>query len=279
MYNTEEIPPKDELRLAKTTTRTIAETDLYRPVYNYLVKQGYTVRSEVINCDLAAVRGDELIIIELKRTASIALLAQAVQRQKITDSVYVAIPRPADKRRWMTQSKGLQLVLKRLEIGLILVSVNSRRPAVEIISHPSPADRRKRKSAHRAIIREISRRSADFNEGGSSRRKIVTAYRENAIQIASILSELGPLTPRALRALGTGEKTLSILSRNVYSWFERVSRGLYALSPGGRSELDTYRELAEYYRRQLDTTEAPPSPCDLQQEPVTPAAGPAERSL
>ena len=30
------------------------ETDLYRPVHDYLVKQGYTVRSEVRHCDIAA---------------------------------------------------------------------------------------------------------------------------------------------------------------------------------------------------------------------------------
>lgn len=235
----------------KQSKQSILETDLYRPVYNYLVKQDYTVRSEVHNCDIAAIKGDELIIIEMKRALNITLLAQAVQRQKITDSVYVAIPRPPDKRKWMAQSKAVQALLKRLEIGLILVSLKRGRPPVEIIFHPTPVQRRKQKHVHRAIIQEIERRSADFNQGGSTRRKLVTAYRENAIQIACFLTERGPLSPKELRALGTGEKTLSILSRNVYSWFERVSRGLYTLSSQGKTELGNYPELVGCFLRAL----------------------------
>lgn len=234
--------------MAKTSKQTLTETDLYRPVYNYLAKQGYTVRSEVINCDIAAVKGDDLIIIELKRSLNVTLLVQAVERQKITDSVYVAVPRPANKRTWMAQSRGAQHLLRRLELGLILVSPKGGRTPVEVICHPLPFQRRKRKNIKRAVLHEIERRSGDFNEGGSCRRKIITAYRENAIQIACYLVDIGPLQPRKLRALGTGEKTLSILSSNVYSWFERVDRGLYAVSSKGMVELEQYSELVKYYR-------------------------------
>ena len=270
--------------------KTISETDLYRPVHDYLVRQGYTVRAEVKSCDIAAVRGDDLIVIELKRAINITLLAQAVERQKITDSVYVAVPRPSNMRRWNGQTKSLQALLRRLEIGLILVSTSlskppvsrdlseaqrngspetsrrpspvsrdlsgaerngnpetARKPLVQILFHPLPPERRKRKSAHRAVLTEINGRSADFNEGGSCRRKLVTAYRENAIQIACCLRERGPLSPKDLRALGTGEKTLSILYTNVYSWFDRVGRGLYALSAKGREEMGAYGELVEHY--------------------------------
>ena len=90
-------------------------------------------------------------------------------------------------------------------------------------------------------------RSGDFNEGGSTRRKLVTAYRENAIHIACCLFDCGPMSPKALRGLGTGERTLSILYTNVYSWFEAVDKGLYALSPKGREELEAYGELVERY--------------------------------
>ncbi len=125
--------------MASPTPRTIAETDLYRPVYDYLVQQGFTVRGEVHHCDIAAVKGEELIIIELKRGLSLTLLAQAVQRQRLTDSVYVAIPRPANKRKWMAQSEGVQRVLRRLELGLLLVALTPGKPSVEVILHPLPA--------------------------------------------------------------------------------------------------------------------------------------------
>ncbi|MCE5199151.1 MAG: DUF2161 family putative PD-(D/E)XK-type phosphodiesterase [Armatimonadota bacterium] len=236
--------------MAKAQTHISAETDLYRPVHDYLVDQGYTVRSEVKNCDIAAIRGDDLIIIELKRTLSLALIAQAVRRQEITNSVYVAVPRPHNRKRWDGQSRDVRALLRRLEIGLILVGSKRCKRPVDIVFHPLPAERRKRKHKHTAVIQEIERRSADFNEGGSCRRKLVTAYRENAVQIACCLAELGQQSPKQLRTLGTGEKTLSILYRNVYGWFQRVDKGIYAISPKGIQDLAQYPELVNYYKKQ-----------------------------
>jgi len=229
----------------------MAETDLYRPVADYLKQQGYTVRGEVAHCDIAAVKDEELIVIELKRGLSLALLAQAVQRQKITESVYLAIPRPANKQRWLAQTQEVQHLLRRLELGLLLVSLTPGKPAVEVILHPVPCERRQRKKVRRAVLQEIERRSRDLNQGGSCRRKLVTAYRENAIHIACCLDALGPCSPRALRACGTGAKTLSILYRNVYAWFERSGRGLYVLSDQGKAELAQYPELTAHYREKI----------------------------
>ena len=56
------------------------------------------------------------------------------------------------------------------------------------------------------------------------------------------------MSPRQLRALGAGSRTLSILSRNVYGWFSRVARGLYAVTPKGREVLSKYPELVRHYR-------------------------------
>ena len=125
-------------------SKRLAETDLYRPIYEHLVAQGYTVRSEVEHCDITATRHDELVVIELKRSFGTNLLVQATQRQKVADSVYVALPRPDE---W-NQAWGRKLhLLKRLELGLILVSFDSGEPVVEVVFHPVPFDRRQRKSA------------------------------------------------------------------------------------------------------------------------------------
>ena len=83
------------------------ETDLYRPVHDYLVEQGYAVQGEVRKCDVAAVKGDELVIVELKLRLNAEVLAQAAMRQQITDSVYVAVPRPKSLRSWRARTKGL----------------------------------------------------------------------------------------------------------------------------------------------------------------------------
>jgi len=248
----------------KRPKKKLAESDLYPPIRALLLAQGYTVRGEVLDCDVAAVRpapegGDgkeELVIVEIKLSLSLDLLIQAARRQRITDAVYVAVPRPP-KGIWTRRWRGIKHLLRRLELGLILVSFSSKKPPVEIVAHPVPFSRQKRKSKRRAVLREIAGRSGDFNRGGSAGRKLVTAYREQAIRIACVLERYGPLAPRQLRALGTGEKTLAILYNNVYEWFERLDRGLYGLRPGGRAALGEWPALVGRVRKSLAKIEVP----------------------
>jgi len=229
-----------------------SERELYGPVRDYLVARGYVVRGEVKGCDLTATRGDDLLAVEFKREFNTALLIQAAQRQRAADSVYVAVPRPPEglrTKRW----RGICHLLRRLELGLLLVNPGGPRPAVEIAFHPLPYERKRLKKAKRAILDEMSGRSGDFNEGGSVRRRLITAYRENAIHIACCLAECGPLSPKTLRAMGMGPKTLSILAGNFYGWFERVERGVYRLTARGGEDLMAYPELADHYRRRIQT--------------------------
>ena len=243
--------------MARKTRTKPAETDLYPLLHSHLTTQGYTVRGEVKHCDIAAVKGDELIVIEMKLALNVALVAQGVRRQLMTDSVYLAVPRAPNHGKWMRQMRGVFRVLRRLELGLILVSLKPGKPPVEVVFHPLPFERRRRRSARRAILAEIGGRSGDFNLGGSARRPLVTAYRENAIQIACYLADSGQMQPRQLRALGAGPKTLAILSRNVYGWFSRVERGVYAITPKGREAQALYPELVRHFRT-LPTTQGRP---------------------
>jgi hypothetical protein len=240
------MPPKKKAKLR--------ETDLYAPIRAYLEEQGYTVRSEVLDCDVAAVKDDELILIELKVSLTLGLLVQATRRQRASDSVYVALPDPATTK-WTLKWKDAKHLLRRLELGLILVDVGAKKPKVEIAFHPEPLEKRKQPKKRRAILREVAGRSGDYNEGGSTRRKILTAYRESAIQIACYLDALGPSTPRQLRTLGASPKTGTILYHNVYGWFERVDRGVYALVEAGRADLDSYPKLTALYRERLDAAQ------------------------
>jgi|TARA_Y100000310_G_scaffold244873_1_gene249774 hypothetical protein len=227
-----------------TTKLPLRETDLYQPVKDYLIQNGYTVRSEVVNCDITAIKDDDLIVIELKRSANIQLLIQATERQRITDSVYVAIPTPKTKgSRW----RGIKRVLRMLEVGLMVVSFDSRKPKVKVMFDPLPYGRKKQKRRRRAVLREIAERSGDYNTAGSTGQKVITAYRENAIHIACCLDRFGPLSPKRLRALGTGDKTLGILANNYYGWFQRIDRGVYELTANGRNGLTDYPHLSERY--------------------------------
>lgn len=233
----------------------ISETDLYEPIRQYLIGQGYTVRGEVRHCDVAARKGEDLIVIEMKCAMNIPLLIQATQRQKITDSVYVALPRSKEglySKRW----KQIKHLLKRLELGLIVVSLDSVNPSIDILFHPLPLARKKNRNKKRAILSEMEGRSDDLNQGGSVRRKLLTAYRENALFIACCLEKFGPLRPVQLRKLGTGPKTQSILYHNHYGWFDRIGEGLYTLKPSASPELEKFPEIVAHYRKQIE--KAPP---------------------
>ncbi len=234
--------------------RAIRETDLYDPIARLFTEQGYTVRGEVKDCDLVGVKDGELVVVELKRNFTVHLLAQAADRQRMTDSVYVALPRPQESpysKRW----KRIQHLLRRLEVGLIFVSFTTVEPRVQIVFHPTPFTRVKPKKKRRALLQEVAERSGDYNQGGSTGRKLMTAYREHAIRIACYLEALGPCSPKRLRELGASPKTGPILYNNVYEWFERVDRGVYGLKASGREALAGYEDLAEQFRRDLAAQE------------------------
>ena len=234
--------------MALSPALPLVETDLYGPIRDYLVANGYAVQAEVKHCDVTARKGDDLIIVEMKLRCSLDLLIQATKRQRITDSVYVAIAKPAgwgSNRRFL----GVKRVLRQLELGLILVSFGGPGPTVEIEFHPLPYRRQKRKSARRAVIKEMEQRSGDYNVGGGSRRKQMTAWREVAVHIACCLERFGTLAPRQLRALGTGPKTQSVLGSELsYGWFTRVAPGLYDITAKAKAELADWPEVATYYR-------------------------------
>ena len=217
----------------------VLETDLYPPVKNWLEKNGYQVFGEVGGCDVAARRGDELVLIELKLAINLELLLQLARRQEASESVYAAVPAPKamNGKRW----RELIRLLKRLEVGLIVVFLESPAKRVELLFHPIRQERRLSRAKSRAILKEMNGRSADLNLGGSTRKKIMTAYREQALLTADLLDRIKVGSPKDLRAAGACEKAGSILGANHYGWFERVSRGQYALTEAGRSALLEYR--------------------------------------
>ena len=237
-------------------TKKLQEKDLFKPIQTIFELESYEVYGEVKDCDMVAIKGDELVVIELKLTLSVDLLIQAAKRQRLTDKVYIAIPKPKHRltsRRWTDKCH----LIRRLELGLIVVSSPGKRAKAEVIFHPTLFNRRKsmgqNKVKRAAILKEIKGRSANFNVGGSNRTKIMTAYKESCIQIACYLSEFGPLSPKNLIEMGTGDKTSSILIKNYYGWFERIKRGIYVISEKGRKEIKEYPELLNFYLNDINT--------------------------
>ena len=62
----------------------------------------------------------------------------------------------------------------------------------------------------------------------------MTAYRQQALACAAALSR-SPARPRDLKP--DMPDAPKILLDNVYAWFVRVERGVYALSEGGKAAL------------------------------------------
>ncbi len=232
------------------TKKKSLETDLYEPLRNWLEEAGYVVRSEVKGCDIAAVRGEELIIVELKQRVSMDLLLQAVRRQQACDSVYVAVPSSREMARFK-RWRRIQSLLRRLELGLIVVYLKSTPVRVEVVFHPAPFQRRKRGAERRAVLQEMAGRSLELNRGGSTRQPLGTAYREASLTIACALELWGPQSPKALRTRGTDPKTQSILYSNVYGWFERVDYAMYALTSKGAEGIAVYGGLCDHLKKRL----------------------------
>lgn len=235
----------------------INETALFDPVCRFLTDKGYTVNGEVKHCDITAVKGQELLAVELKNGFNATLLIQAAKRQRVANAVYIAIPMPKEgifSRKW----KDICYLVRRLELGLLVVTFLKSGPRVDVVLNPEPFDqeRSKRSSSKKrnGIITEINGRHGNFNTGGSTRCKIMTAYKENAIQIACYLQKYGPLSLGQLKELGTGAKTGSILQKNFYGWFERVSKGFYQITSEGARALSDYPELIDYYSKILSNS-------------------------
>lgn len=220
------------------------ETDLYEPVKSFLQGQGYEVKSEVTDCDLVAVRGtDPVVIVELKLSLSLDLLMQGIERQRITDAVYVAVPAGKGKA-WKTRAKGVTKICKRLGLGLISIRFDDARGMVIVHTDPGAHKTHKLSKRKSALLLEFQRRVGDPNTGGQSRRAIMTAYRQDALRIAEAL-QAGPSAPAMLAKTLNIAKAPSILQKNYYGWFVRVERGVYSIGPEGKVALETYRDVVE----------------------------------
>jgi len=233
------------------------ETELYEPIKCFYEARGYTVKGEVRHCDLVAVSPDQqdIVIVEFKKTFNLALLLQGVDRMQSSEQVYLAVERNRNKKGAVNQRWGeLTRLCKRLGLGLLTVTFyKTKKPVVEVLCESAaathymeaPVSKPARVSSRRKnrLLQEFKERSGDYNVGGSTKRKLVTAYREKALHLAQCLREHGQLSPRALRELCGYSTTATMLQHNYYGWFDRASRGIYQLTPAGHAALEEYANV------------------------------------
>lgn len=217
----------------------MAEIELYAPVKQFLEAQGYAVKGEIGRCDLVAVRGEEPpVVVELKERLTLTLLLQAVDRMALTDTVYIAFRAgKGQSATWRTHRKQVRALARRLGLGLLVVNLQGR---VEPVLDPGPYRPRVNARRRARLLKEFAERVGDPEIGGSPARARLTAYRQDALRCARLLAETGPLRVGEIRAQAAVERAGSILADNHYGWFERVTRGTYALSPRGAQELPVW---------------------------------------
>jgi hypothetical protein len=220
--------------LAAEPPANAGETALYLPIKRFLEAQGFEVKGEIGGCDIVALKEGEpplLVVTELKLSFTLELVLQGIDRAASCDEVWLAV-RASAKGRGRESDGRVKKLCRMLGFGLLLVSPTGRvDPLVEPVAWKPRANAKRRAR----LVREHRRRAGDPTLGGSTTRAPrMTAYRQQALACAEALV-CGPSRPKDLRS--QAPDAAAILRSNYYGWFERVERGVYALTEEGRAAL------------------------------------------
>jgi hypothetical protein len=219
------------------------------------------VKGEIKHCDVVATKQANeneasLVIVELKLTFSLELLLQGINRQSLSDNVYLAIcapSTPAKKKNWRSKQPDYIKLCRKLGLGLMLVvldeqsaksvdSQSSVKEQVKILLDPGAYKPRKSSSRQSVLLKEFNAREGDPNLGGINKTKIITAYRQNALKCAEQLHIHSTLSLKQLRETTNIENAASIMQKNHYGWFDRVEKGIYKLNTSAEKPLLRYLE-------------------------------------
>lgn len=252
------------------------ESELYAPLKQFFEQRGYSIKGEVRFCDLVGMKdgSDVPLVVEIKKTFTLALLLQGLDRQKLTPNVYVAVEKNRNKKgahnqRW----SDITSLCRRLGLGFITVTLyKTKAPLVEIMCTPqqnlavdkhgdrlsdglandivntssnllgtSPTRKSPKKAAR--LVHEFKERSGDYNVGGSYGTKLMTAYREKTLRVALVMADGAIVAPRQVKAQSGIGTAGAILHDNYYGWFERIAKGKYKLSMLGQESLTQYASV------------------------------------
>ncbi len=221
------------------------ESDLYLPLKRYLESQNYEVKGEVQDCDVLAVRGEEApVVVELKLSINLGVVLQAVERLSLTPKVYIGVPEQCKtlKRR----RRHIIKLLRMLGLGLVVIASDREIGSVEVLLDPGEYRPRKSRVRQERLLGEFMKRVGDPNLGGTEKRRgIMTVYRQRALAIARFLQAQGPTKAAHVARSLHEPKARDILYNDVYGWFDRVSRGVYELSPRGKKEIPLWQDQEE----------------------------------
>jgi hypothetical protein len=149
-----------------------------------------------------------------------------VDRAAASDEVWIAA-RVSAKGKGREGDRRFRDLCRRLGFGMLTVSDSD---VVDIVVSPVAPMPRKNARRRSRLVEEHRRRKGDPALGGSTRKPIMTAYRQQALACAAAI-ENGAQRPKDMRE--AAPKAPQILRDNVYGWFERIDRGIYALTELG----------------------------------------------
>ncbi len=212
------------------------EADLYPAIKAHLVTLGYDVKGEVGAADVVAMKGAEVLVVEMKVGFSLTLFHQGIARQAVTDIVYLAVP-AGGARKALLANVGLA---RRLGLGVMTVRL--RDDFVEVLADPGPFTPRKSPKKAKRLKKAFSQLKGDPNAGGATRHGLVTGYRQDAIACARFLAVHGASTGARIKNWAEVPDATRIMADDHYGWFTRVSRGVYDLTSAGRRGLADWDE-------------------------------------
>lgn len=213
------------------------ESDMYLPIKKYLNELEYKVKAEVKNIDIIAIKQSTTLVVEMKMKLTLKLMYQGCDRQRLFDNVYLAIVDPGYKVKRSKQFKEKLYLLHRLRLGLILVDLDN--DTVSVLFDPKEYHYRRNKKKQTLVLDEFNNRKINSNVGGVNKQKIMTAYKEQVIEIAKCLIE-GEQSTKEIKKITNNSKATNILYKNYYRWFVSVERGIYKLSDLGKKEIKRY---------------------------------------
>ena len=157
---------------------------------------------------------------------------QAVERLALTSNVYIGVP-VGNSNLGRRRRRTVKL-LRMLGLGLLVIDPVVEQHGVDVLLDPGGYRPRPSRRRRELLLGEFVKRLGDPNLGGTSvRNGIMTAYRQQALQIALFLQTNGPTKASQVASAVGNPKARDILYNDVYGWFDRASKGIYALSPRG----------------------------------------------
>lgn len=178
---------------------------------------------------------DDPVIIELKTGFTLSLFHQAINRQSMTDQVYIAVPRKSGKAA-MVSIRRNKMLARRLGLGLITVRLKDG--VVVVHCEPKPFTPRKIKARKVKLLSEFESRHGDPNMGGMTSSGLMTSYRQGALRCAKVLHDEGACKASYVAKMAGFDKARNCMAANHYGWFEKIDRGIYGLTPAGAQALE-----------------------------------------